>query len=113
MAVVSKDELLNQIKNVIGDNTSDEALALIENASDTLDEQAKSGNNEELTKEIEKLKKEKDELDKTWRDKYRERFFSGSSNPPKGTEGGEDDGDDEEDDEEPKTFDDLFTQEDN
>lgn len=112
MAVVSKDELLKQIKNIIGDNTSDEALALIENASDTLDEQAKGGNTEELTKQIAVLKKEKEDVEKMWREKYRERFFSGVNTS---TEDNNDDGNNDnesgEEESEPKTFEDLFTNE--
>lgn len=109
--IVSKEDLLKQIKDLIGDNTSDEALALIENASDTLDAQSEGTDRDELLKTIETLKTEKEELDKSWRDKYRDRFFNtdtqgGNNSVPNGCE--EDDG---EDDTEPTEFSELFSTE--
>lgn len=109
MAVVSKEELLNQVKEVLGENISNEALALIENVSDTLDDKS-NDKTEELNKEIARLKEENETLDKTWRQKYTDRFFNGD---PKGGSEDEELGDDdshEDDENEPTKFEDLFSQ---
>ena len=77
MAKRTKEELLASLKTVVGDNTTDEALALFDDVSDTYDSlSAHSG---------EDWKKKFEDNDKAWREKYRERFFHGK--------------DDEEDDE--------------
>ena len=111
MAVVSKEDLLKQIKDFLGDNTSDEALKLIEDASDTLDANSSGADIDALNKQIETLKTEKEELDKAWRDKYRDRFFSAD---PKGSKDNpeEDESREEEDEvEEPTEFSELFSTE--
>lgn len=66
MAVKTKEEILAAIRTRIGEDDSDEALALLEDVSDTLDE--KSGG--------EDWKKKYEENDKAWRTKYKERFMS-------------------------------------
>lgn len=74
MAVISKDELLQAISNRIGDDTSDEALALLEDVSDTLtDFDARLNDDTDWKQRYE-------ENDKQWREKYRDRFKEGSSN---------------------------------
>lgn len=65
MAVIKKDELMNRIKEKIGNDNSDETLALIEDISDTIDESEKND-----------WKSKFDENDKMWREKYKNRFFS-------------------------------------
>lgn len=108
MAVVSKDEILAQIKILIGDNTSDEAVTLIENISDTFDSRP-ADNSEALNKRITELEDQLKENDKMWRDKYTSRFFSGNNiddtTPPVG-----DDNVVDEDEEEKTKIEDLFSQ---
>lgn len=65
--VRTKEELLESVKNMLKDSTSDEALALIEDVSDTLDDKPKDEEN---------WKEKYEENDKMWREKYRDRFFS-------------------------------------
>ena len=62
------EELLAMIKGVIGEDTSDESLQLIEDVSDTINDY------EDRAKEDWKAKYEAN--DKTWREKYRDRFFN-------------------------------------
>lgn len=87
------EELLAMIKGVIGEDTSDESLQLIEDVSDTINDY------EDRAKEDWKAKYEAN--DKTWREKYRDRFFNGKP---------ESEPDDEPDDERPKrlTYENLF-----
>ena len=55
------------IKEYIGDDTSDKALEIVEDTSDTIDDLS--------TGDGEDWKSKYDELDKTWREKYKSRFF--------------------------------------
>ena len=43
MAIKTKDELIKSLNAVLGDNASDEALALMEDVSDTLDDNTAKG----------------------------------------------------------------------
>lgn len=61
--VRSVEEMMNIVRQRIGDSTEDSDISFIEDISDTLN----AGNSEEL----ENLKSENDEL----RKKYRDRFF--------------------------------------
>lgn len=67
MAVVTRNDLMERIRSRIGDDTNDEALSLIEDFTDTFsDLETRAG---------EDWKSKYDELDKTWREKYKARFF--------------------------------------
>jgi len=92
MAVRTQEELMNQFSTIIGDeNTSDDVLAFMTDMRDTLSD---SG-----SETIATLRKEKDELDKTWRKKYRDAFM-----------GKRDDTQPDDEDDTPKTrrYEDLF-----
>ena len=68
--VRNKEELLAAIKTRIGDDTSDEALALVEDINDSFDDLSNR------VTEAGDWKAKYEENDKQWRDKYRERFFA-------------------------------------
>lgn len=98
--IKTKEELLNAIKERIGEDTSDEALSFIEDISDTLtDYETKA------TGDGTDWKQKFEENDKAWREKYRDRFFSGGSNDE------DPHNPNEEDYGEPISFDDLFERE--
>ena len=63
---MSKEELLEKVRLYVGEDTSDAALELIEAVS-------------EVPSDGEDWKAKYDELDKSWRKRYRERFFTGES----------------------------------
>lgn len=60
----TKEELLDIAKGILGDNDSDDALAFLEDISDT------------VTPPDVDWEKKYNENDAAWRQKYRERFFS-------------------------------------
>ena len=95
MAIRSKEEIIKSLTALIGENDSDEALTMVEDVSDTIDS-LNENNGEDW-------KNRYDELDKSWRKRYKERFLSG---PDKKEE-------EEKDAEEKKTykFEDLFEEE--
>ena len=62
--------LLEDLKTVLGERTDDDALRLIERVSEI-----ETADVEELKARITALEKERDDLDESWRTRYRERFF--------------------------------------
>ena len=94
----SREDLMKIIESKIGDDTSDEALSVLEDFADTLN------NYEDLVKDTVDWKQKYNELDAEWRKRYRERFFSGTS-PEDALDDQEDD---VIDDAEKRTFEDLF-----
>lgn len=99
MAVKTRDEIMEAIRKRIGEDTSDEAISLLEDVTDTFTDYE--------TKVADKTdwKAKYDEMDANWRKKYMDRF-SGKT--------GEEVKDEQEeqikDDSEPRTFDELFTE---
>lgn len=99
MAVKTRDEIMEAIRKRIGEDTSDEAISLLEDVTDTFADYE--------TKVADKTdwKTKYDEMDASWRKKYMDRF-SGKT--------GEEVKDEQEeqikDDSEPRTFDELFTE---
>ena len=89
MSIKSIDEILNAVKERIGDDTSDSAISFVEDISDTLNSLS----------EQENWKQKYEQNDSEWRKKYRDRFLSG--------EGSSDD-DDSGDENEPLTYEKLF-----
>ena len=94
----NKGELLDALKAKLGDDTSDEALALVEDVNDTFDDF------ETKTKDSTSWKQKYEENDAQWRQKYKDRFFSGDS-----TDNDDIGGDDDEPPKKPLSFEDLFT----
>lgn len=94
--VKTKEEILNSIKDILKDDTSDSALSLIEDLSDTLDNTKPSDETDWKTKY--------EENDAQWRQRYRDRFFS----KPAQEDSDETDDPAPEETNEPKTFSDLF-----
>lgn len=97
MAVLSRDDFMNRLKERIGDDTSDTAIAFLEDITDTYDDM-----NNRLSDTTDwKAKYEQNDAD--WKAKYRERFFSkqkDDEHDDTDVDGGRSDA--------PKTFEDLF-----
>lgn len=91
MAVKTNDEIMTKVREIIGEDDSDEAIEFIEDLSDTL----------ESFSNVEDWKTKYYENDKKWREKYRDRFFTSKE------EVEEDDIEDPEE-KEKKKFEDLF-----
>lgn len=93
--VRTQEELMNQFSAIIGEeNTDDNVLNFMTDMKDTF---ADNG-----ADTIAALRKEKDDLDKSWRKKYRDAFMGKRDDPP-------DDGDDEP--KKPRKYEDLFKKE--
>lgn len=99
MAVKDRDSILLAVNQMIGDNTSDEAIALMEDITDTITDYE--------TKIADKTdwKAKYDEMDASWRRKYIERF-SGKT----GKEIKDEQEEQIKEDDENRSFDELFTE---
>lgn len=90
----TKEEILERIKAVTGDDTGDETLGLIEDVTDTLTDF------EHRTQDSTNWEQKYKDNDAEWRKKYHDRFFNSN--------GDSEDDSGETDDTTPMTFDDLF-----
>jgi len=70
MPKFTKDDIMNKLKEHFKDDNSDEAIALISDISDYIDEVE--------TETSENWKEKYEQNDAEWRQKYKDRFFSGS-----------------------------------
>lgn len=109
MAVLSKKEILEQVKNIVGENTDDATLKFLEDISDTMNDLETKANGDGKD-----WKTEYENLDKQWRTKYQERFFNGSQEDDKKDDllkPSDENKEEEEEEKEPLHFEDLFTTE--
>ena len=96
MAILTKEQLMESIKNRVGEDTSDETRAFIENVNDTIESMTTDKNTD--------WKAKYEENDAAWRQKYKDRFFNSSSED-------EDDDFEEEEKKKPMTYEALFKEE--
>lgn len=100
MSIKTKDEILSTLKTLLKDDTSDEAISILEDVTDTFDDMQSKTHGDGTDWE-----QKYNDLDKEWRQKYRDRFFNHSADDPE---------DDETPDDEPVEkvkFEELFSQE--
>ena len=95
MAIKSREDLLKSLNTLIGDNSTDENLAILEDVTDTLKDY------EEKTADQTDWKSKYEQNDADWRKKYKDRFLSGETIKDEQEE-------DVEKDSKPLTFDSLF-----
>lgn len=98
MAVRTREEILESLRGRLGDDPTDDDIAMLEDITDTFTDF------EEKTSDATNWKKKYEENDKEWKKKYSDRFFSKDA----GNNDNNDDSDEPED-KPMKTFDDLFT----
>ncbi len=75
MAKLSAKEFMEKAKLMVGDRTDDDALSFLEDVKDTITDEK-----DDWKTKYETVLKEKDELDETWRKKYRDTFYSSDAN---------------------------------
>lgn len=103
MSVLNKEEFMSRLKERVGDDTSDETMTFLEDITDTFnDMEARSNDAND-----EEWKNKYEELDKSWREKYKARFFDSETTPVVVKKEQEED---IKDDGEEKTFSDLFVE---
>ena len=93
MAIRSKSEILDSIKEHFGDDTSDSMLSFLEDVSDTMNDfETRASDNTNWKQKYE-------DNDKEWREKYRDRFYNSPSSQPEP---------DQEPPKKPMNYEDLF-----
>lgn len=76
MAIKTREEILNSISSIIGENTDDNSIELIEDITDTLTDF------ENKTKDNTNWKEKYENNDKEWRERYKQRFYSNDEPTP-------------------------------
>ena len=71
--VKTKDEIMESVKAIVGDRSDDDALAFLEDFSDTIESFG------------EDWRGKYEENDRAWRERYRARFFDGGAVGPEET----------------------------
>lgn len=99
MAIKTRTEILAAIQARFGDDTSDDALAFIEDITDTITDLETRASGE--TNWEQKYR----DNDAAWRKRYQERFFNGDGDPNPNPNSQDDDDTDKE---KPLTFENLF-----
>lgn len=74
MAIRTREEILDTVRGVIGENADDQTLELLADITDTMNDLENRANNNG-----ENWEQKYRENDAEWRRKYRDRFFSGKS----------------------------------
>lgn len=95
MSVLSREELLARINDMIGESDDDNTLSFIEDVTDTLTDLENKANGDGTD-----WKKKYEQNDAEWRKKYKERFFNSGTEP--------DPEPDPEPEQEPVTYEELF-----
>ena len=101
MAILTREDYLERLNTLVGEDNSDEALQIIEDFTDTFDNLGTQNDNNDN----ENWKQKYEELDATWRQKYRDRFMNSQTTEEDVIEEQEDN---VETDGELKEYDDLF-----
>lgn len=69
--VLTREDFMNTIKDVIGKNTDDKSIKLLEDVADTLKDYE-----DKIATADSGWKDKYEENDKMWRERYKERFFA-------------------------------------
>ena len=76
MAILTREELMDSLKTLLGEDTSDESITFIENVQDTLTDF------EARTKSQTDWRQMYEENDSMWRQRYTDRFFNSEAEVP-------------------------------
>lgn len=99
--VLSKEDFMKRLQERVGEGTTEDDISFIEDFTDTFNDlEARTNSNTEN-----EWKTKYDELDKTWREKYKARFFDQGTSPE---EVKKEQKEDVEKDAEETSFEDLF-----
>lgn len=73
MAILTEEEFLNTVRDLIGTDSSDESIKYLEDMTDTYNDMKRRA-----TLDSENWEKKYHELDDQWRKRYKHRFLTGS-----------------------------------
>lgn len=98
--IKTREEIIDAVKTRMGEDTSDESIAFLEDITDTLNDYEERANGDGTD-----WKAEAERIDREWREKYISRFDSASTKEKEEPK-------EKEAEKEIRTFDDLFKTED-
>lgn len=75
MAILNREEFFDRLSKHIGESNSDDSISFMEDMTDTYNSLT-----DKLTKDGEDWERKYHELDNTWKERYKHRFFTGSVN---------------------------------
>ena len=104
MAKLSKGDLLKKVKEVLGEDATDEQISLLEDISDSMD----TSSSDELETTKRSLAQAQTDL-KEFKQKYRDRFLGGVDNTPSEKDKEDTEKEDEQEEGKKPSYDDLFT----
>lgn len=73
MAILTKDEFFKRVQERVGNDTSEEAITFLEDVTDTYADMERRA-----SESGDEWKRKYHELDNSWREKYKHRFFTAS-----------------------------------
>ena len=97
--ILNKEDFINRVKERIGEDMTDDDISFLEDMTDTFEDL-------EERADTENWREKYDELDRTWRQKYIDRFNGKVESDDDFVE--DQPGEDEIEYEKPKTYEDLF-----
>lgn len=74
MSVLNRDDYINRLHTYVGEDSSDDAISFLEDMIDTFEDM------ENRTGDAAEWERRYNELDETWRKRYKHRFITGHSN---------------------------------
>ena len=77
MAILDKEQFFTKLHEKVGTDTSEESLNFLEDMTDTYNDLEKRSNGDGVD-----WKQKYNELDASWRERYRHRFMSGDGGNP-------------------------------
>lgn len=75
MSVLDRNTFFERINNIVGTDSSDESISFVEDMTDTYNHLENVANGDGVDWQA-----KYNELDNSWREKYRKRFFSSNGN---------------------------------
>lgn len=103
MAELNRDEFFSRIHDIIGTDTSEQAIAFVEDMTDTYNGM------ERRAQQDEDWEQKYHDLDEAWKEKYRHRFFTAGADTGAGNPSQKTDPEEDEYDPEDVSVNDLFT----
>ena len=77
MAILNRDEYFERLSTIVGDKSDDESIAFVEDFSDTYNDLTNRATGDGVD-----WKQKYEENDKMWKERYKNRFFSGNAGNP-------------------------------
>lgn len=79
--ILSRDQYFERVHNIVGDDSTDESISLLEDLTDTYNDLENRAN-----ADSENWEQKYNELNEQWKKRYKSRFFNGDGGTPNKSE---------------------------